>query len=446
MPLIKNSDTPDNSVIKPERTVAEPIKYLEPQDLGSVNLTTKNIGMKPIISNLKGYKQNVTYYNSISGAYDTTTVTSDFLPKSLQKYNKIEDMIVYLDSGLDRVQVKDFELQGKINSGITPRVNDMLTFRLLDGRLGIFTVIKVSNEIWQTHEVFSITFKLKNFSDAEPELIHDIESKVVRRMVYDKNFIGEKGSPLLEVSQYNDRQSLQNIRLAIIDDYFKWFIDNENKHLNLFATITDRVMFEREVYVDTLLTNFLTRTISFSENHLFAKFNPIQQTYHKNFENSIWDAILSRDPNYVGNYQASLSWTVEKHTMGHPMTRDLKFLGISGVVDLVDDDHIFLDEELKESLIRKPSFKDIIYPIEIHPNELPRNYIFSEFFYLGDLEGMSYFEKILFRFLKRERISFQEIKPLLDGYRLWSRFEQYYILPCLMLIIKTMTLETFPDV
>lgn len=445
MPLIKSDQVPDNYVREPERTIAQPVKYLEPQDLGSVNLTTKNVGMKPIISNLKGYKQKVTYYNSISGAYDTTTVTSDFLPKSLQKYNKIEDMIVYLDSGLDRVQVKDFELQGKINSGITPRVNDMLTFRLLDGRLGIFTVTKVNNEIWQTHEVFSITFKLKNFSDAEPNLILDIESKVVRKLVYDKNFVGEKGSPMLEVSQYKNRQTLQNIRLRIIDDYFKWFIDNENKYLNLYATITDKVMFEREVYVDTLLTDFLMKTIAFSENHLYSQLNTIQQTYDRNFENSIWDAILNRDSSYIGNYQASISWTVEKHTNGHPLTRDLKYLGISGVVDLVDDDHIFLDEELKESLKRKPSFKDILYPLEIYNYELPRNYIFSEFFYLGDLNGMTGFEKILFRFLKRETISFSELEPYLQGYRHWSRYEQYYILPCLMLIIKAISLEFYPD-
>lgn len=443
MPAIKEDNLDIDLQTKPTETIADPVQYTDPIDMGINILSDKDDSRGPVIHYLRGYQWRVDYYNNLSGVNQKTSVCSDVLDKSVQSYNKFEDLIIYMESPISPTgDTNELTGNGVINTGLIPRVNDHFKSVMVDNRVGYFTVTEVKNKTYQYHDVYEITFRFHLFDTDDKSFGVNLESKVVEDYAYDEKYVQEYGTPMIIKSDLKDKINLRESREKLINTYFNMFIDNETCFLNPFGRDPDRHC--DLLLVDGLLNKFINRTIEMNRAGTGLKYKDFDYTTNPNLYKTILDALIEKDNDYRFSIQSNLTWTYIERTATTPASRNLWYLGVNGVVDLICVDEVVVRSINEERLFQRPPAPEgvtVEYPLLLEDNKL-QFYIFDQCFYEEDLTKLTKFQQVVRRFLQGEKIDHDDIVLYTTQWRYWSRYEQFYLLPILILLMKMCTLST----
>lgn len=426
----------------------EPTHFETHDDLGLSVINNKESNLGDIIQYVGGYKWKGNYYNNLSNINDKTNNHSIMLDKTIQKYNKIEDLIIYLDDTLsNNVKLEDIELEGKINAGIIPYVGDMFISNMIGGRGAVFSITEVDTLTYQLHKIYKVKIKFFQFLDNYKKEFADLEDKVVQVYYYDTRFIINYGSPILLKEEYKDKLDFSGYKLKLIDKYLNLFLDKESSLLNIFASpfVLNGTRYEGvTTYLDPFMIRFFKKITNVEDNpKLLSISYPIEDdTYDFNYE-TILDLILNKGN--IGDMmfiEKKLYWRRIDFSDSNPTLRHISYLNIDRVMDIVPEEATAnISEQGKNYLFSRTENNDIDFPLNLDKDNM--YYIFSESFYNNDFDNMSKFEVLISNYLSYGNISFSELRPFINSFNLWSKYEQYYIIPIIIHFINVLSTETF---
>lgn len=437
----------DNLNFNPEHnatTIGIQREFLKQEDLQLSNgYTADELPETSIIQYIRGYKWNVDFYNLNGGVNTKSEAFNPDLNTHTQNYTKIKDCIIYLTDPLEVTKVSDLSFTCVLNIGRVPFKYDVIVGTLLGGKKALFECTDCVQEHYQSHRVYKLTFKFRFFLENQEDSIYkNLESKVTKRYVYDNEYVLDNGSPILLEEDLKAKKNLKDIRNHMISFYFNKFIDVETNYLALNARKPNNMGMLRNIplpkspIIDEYLVKFLRSTIDINEDYNYSKMS--SNHYVTNYEQTLFDAILTKDENILYDCVKEVEYFPPCFTGASPLTRNTYYLDIGLLtVPKGSMDGTFVSYNLPD---------DLLFTTEecpLHGKNLKGYYIFSQDFYLGQFVTMRPIERLIYKYIQGSVLNIVDIEPFLKNYRKWSTYEQYYILPLLIFIIKTMTHRSF---
>lgn len=425
-------------------TIGEVRPFVTQEDLQlSHNYTADELPETSITQYIRGYKWHVEYYN-LNG--DVNTKPESFNPdvsSHVQNYTKIKDCRIYLTDPLEVTQVNNLSFTCVINIGIVPFKFDVVIGELIGGKKAVFECLDCSQEHYQTHTVYRLTFKHRFFLTPQTEHYYKaLEQRVTKRFVYDLDYVLDNGAPILLEEDYRIKKNLKTIRRQMISFYFNKFIDAETNYLALNARLPHNngigvvKPIEKAPIIDEYLMRFIRSTIDVNEDFNYSKM--CYNHYVVNYEQTFYDALLERDTTLLEDCVNQMEHHPPVFTGSSPLTRNVYFLDV-GLITVPKGTMVtqYIGYGLSENLF----FSEEGTPL--HGKNLRGYYIFSSDFYHQQESTMCPIERLVYRYIKGDILNISDIAPFLEGYRKWSTYEQYYILPILIFLLRTLTSKTF---
>jgi len=399
--------------------------YRTQAELKTSTIFNNELSVSTIAHQVSGMPWTVGYFNQILNVNTAPMAPDINIPEATLKYNRIEELDIYLDSGLPTGNVTDITGSCTINAGFVPFIGDAFTATLAGGRVGIFVLTNVSKEYYNTHDIYKADFKLTYFADESTAMYNDLIHKSVRTYVYDKDAINTFSNPIILASEYKKKLDMSLLPGHIIKHYMDTFLDVETKTFRLPTTASR--------YVDQLINNFMFKIISINdvpEMAELARLEPLDGIV------SIWDALLQRDIGLLDICKIDLKYAIAN--VGRETSIKLvSYLGIeyaiSGRPNLPT-----LTPNIKPNPLA--SRKSVASPVTAKDG----NYILSASFY-NRTPGVTFsnMETMLLQYLRGEIPNTALLGTVMAEYKYWSYEDQYNMIPMLLLIVQSLINNTY---
>ena len=429
MPILDLDDsnkTPAEQVVIPED---DSRKLYTDADFKTSTLFNKDHELDTIIRFISGSKWEVDYFLQVRDVNDTLSMPDVNIPSTVLKYNRINNLILNLEGGIDQTDPANVTGSCKINAGFLPNYGDTFIAPLAGGREAVFVVTEVTKQRYNLHEIYEVSFKLFEFLDRDSELYRDLLFKTVREYTYDKNFIPDKGAPIILNQDYAEKLDLVNIKKDIIEYYFKLMV-NSNKNLIMVPTNTG-------VYLDMFINEFMFKIIDTTDIPPTVKVSRL--TYNHNVRFNVLDAILERDKAKVKLANKNIGFINTPYIGGYPTTRALGYLNIDYIVDIFDESTRVDIDVINNFFTRDDDYVDVV-------SNDTTNYIFSDEFYALDRTNCKLFEQAVIDYLNGSLIEMDVLKGFIESYQQWDILDQFYKLPILLVMIKDQIANTYSNI
>lgn len=394
-------------------------------DLSIVN--NRDQLLENMVGNIKGMIWTVDYFLQIVGINDETSVPDKNKPNTIQKYNRINKLELYVQTPITQVEnISDLTGEAIINSGFLPNVGDPFLAELTGGRQAIFTLKTVVIKTYNLRNVYDVTFEFFTFLDNDNiDKYNDILYKVVKEYVYDRECLLDFSAPVILASDYKKKVDLKKLFKTITDYYCDKFIDKDKRLLRLPTRYS--------VYYDSYITNFIFKILDTDSNPELMKLNRYENNL-LNPERTIWDVIVERNLDLLKVVTPNL-WYKLTFNNQNPIVRDLNYLGVNFVLEKSDT-----KTDLDITEVRRTIPTTVIDPT-IETDNL--YYVLSEHFYKLDTTNCTVFERLVIHYLKGEIVNYNELEDSLDNYYNWETADQFYCIPILLVLIKDVMNKTF---
>jgi len=198
-----------------------------------------------ILKQISGSKWYVNYYNLIS-TMDTNQSTADFsLDLATTEYTVIKDMVIILDTPISTDIAVNMTGSGYINAGIIPKNGDIFISKLIDGRLGVFSLTGITRKNYNLKDIFLIEFKLYTIiSSKEDEVYTKILDKTVTTLIYNKDYLKTSDKQLYTEQEYVDRTNIKKYLKTLIAYYNTKVINKNSKYSICYLTKTKELMYD----------------------------------------------------------------------------------------------------------------------------------------------------------------------------------------------------------
>lgn len=386
MPLVDLDDGLDIVVNKgPDQVV--PQKKYAPKEETQVSLYyNKETPLTNILQTISGYKWSVTYYNQLRDMNDTLVQFDVTASATIQKYNKIKNMLFYVQTPLGLDNAKALSGEAIIRGDFLPNVHDVFIAVLPGGRKAMFTVMNVEDRTSNLNKIYVIQYGILHYIDNSSSLLlRNLEHKVMKTYIYDNKHLATKSSPLLLESTYKNKIDLEDMYKEIVGYYSNNFLNSRG----IFSLPTE----DGTVFVDNFVTEFFYKTVNTTEYNDLRRMVrlPVDSTATKPY--TVLDVLISRrkrdlircDMNrmgYVGNVMKYYNNTIyvyynrlginylmkklEDGEMGEPLSQ---------VKDLSTYYKYYpknIEEDMFKGLVEPASTKTVINPVDpVDPDELP---------------------------------------------------------------------------
>lgn len=399
------------------------------EELKTSILYNKEHDLKTIIRYPKGSKWEVNYFLQIRDINDTLSPPDINLPPTVQKYNRINKLILYIQTPIEQDTIEDISGEGLINAGFLPNVNDVFIATLTGGREAIFIITEVTNRTYNLHYAYKISFKIFCFAEDNPNIYNDIVIKVMKNYTYDKDHLLDYSAPIILSSDYKAKLDLRNSLEDVIDYYFRYFVNYEK---NVIALKTSA-----SIYVDTLLTDFIFKVINQSDNLIMNKLNYVAIDFRDKIPYTIWDVIINRNTKLLKLCTKNLGFKYSPSGCGDIIQRNMHYIGINFIVDKLSSVGSELDIPIVDISTEKTS--DFRPPI----NKDRQSYVVSEDVYELSNNCVGLLDKVLIDYLECKLLKSEELEVLINQYTMWDTREQFYLIPILIVLIKDAINNTF---
>jgi len=429
MPILDLDDsnkTPAEQVVIPEDNKR---KLYTDADFKTSTLFNKDHELDTIVRFISGSKWEVDYFMQLRDVNDSLSMPDVNIPATLLKYNRINNLILNLEGGIDQSDPDNITGSCKINAGFLPNYGDVFIAPLAGGREAIFVITEVTKQRYNLHEIYDVNFKLFEFLDRNSSLYRDLIFKTVREYTYDKNFIPDKGSPIILNQDYAKKLDLVNVKKDIIEFYFKMMV-NSNKNLIMVPTNTG-------VYLDMFINEFMFKIIDTTDIPSGIKVSRL--TYNNKVRFSVLDAILERDKTKIKLANKNIGFINTPYVGGYPTTRALGYLNIDYIADIYDNSTRVDIDVIDNIYERSNDYEDLVSNDSI-------NYIFSDNFYNLDRANCNLFEQAVMDYLNGSLVEMSVIEKFIDSYLEWDIIDQFYKLPILLVLIKDQIANTYSNI
>ncbi len=430
MAILEDMEDLDNLEFEENSKVDKEVEFTKQEKLGTNIYSNKERSIETLLPYISGMKWKVDYYNQMLNKNSKSSTLSSGM-KTLQQYRRIKDAVLYLQSALDtNTDLNSLTLEFVINMGIIPNKDDLVVANLFGGRTAMFKVERVEKRNYQDHNVYYGSLKFYLLKRSNEEKFKDLETKITEHLVYDPNYIRTFGAPILQEKDYIDLSNLKKLKSKLVNFYFSNFVDKDFRILNPFNSYLTKFK-----AVDPYLNKFITSTIEVDEDNNFINTNMLLNVTIPKYTYTILDAILKRDSEYLDNLtDTNLGFSSPSVYKGYNTAADLTYLKLNGIVNTKNDLSILTDKLLRV---------DTQYtPLRDKLNDLTP-YIFTSNFYNNEPELMLPIELLIVDYLLGEIIDPSKIYNLVKDYTKWSRYEQYYLIPIFIRILKTLTIQSY---
>ena len=362
------------------------------------------------LSHVEGTPYNVTYYGQFINKDDIVSNSDDIASSALKQYQKSYNLEFRLSGDLSHstdATTGTSVLTGEANVVpiLVPIVGDLFLGEIESGVRGVFEITSVTKSSHYKMSIWKVTFTLVSYLSNYN--LSGLNEKVIVTLVYDPTYLNHAGGPLLTLSQ-NDRNITREEMIAyLVDRYYEKFY---NANYQTFVLIND----DKVIY-DPFVTDF------------FNKITP--------------DV-------YTERYERAMEYDVKGTIFTHPF---------STVYDIIIDRNVHrLSSTVKQmAAINKSSFTNtrvyntlrattidkIVYPtsiggLSISNTDTPEEYIFTSHFYKGVVGDMTDFEKLVYRFMSKEKLPFIEVSEIYSNLESFELTDQFNIIPILILLLR----------
>jgi len=400
-------------------------KFRTQQELKTSTVFDKELPSNLIKYQVDGMRWSIDYFNQIVNINTQPMAPDVNIPNTTLKYNRIDKLDIYVDTGLPDGTVTDIAGSGIINAGFIPYIGDAFIATLAGGRIGIFVLTNVNKEYYNGHDIYAIDYKLTYFLDTDPTIHNDLVYKTIRTYTYDKSAIGTNTPPIILSKDYATRLNLSNEINKLISHYFKLFYDKDTKLFRLPTSAS--------IYTDELVADSMFKLLSVNDVPDLA--NMVRPTKHIT-STTLWDAIFNRDVTLFSTANMDIKYT----PVGARTSVSLKLSSYLGMEYCTTD---------------RPTASTVIPPIINNPiynrvvTESPvtnrdTSYLFSTDFYKQTV-GISYskLEVALIMYIQGKPPIRSEVEALLTEYVYWNYQDQYNLIPILLILAKSLVNSSY---
>lgn len=417
--------------------VQEQPTYVSKEELKTSTLFNKDNSLDRILPYIRGNRWQVDYFLQLRDINDTLTPPDVNIPVSVQKYHRINKLELVVQTPIQQSDIEDVTGEAIINVGMLPNTNDIFKATLTGGREALFIVTEVSKRTYNIHETYVISFKLYIFidgSDGNSRIYNNIVEKTMKTYVYDKDHLLDYSAPIILASDYKKKVELREELPAIVDYYFRTFVNYDKNVLALPTSAS--------IYTDIYLHNFVNAIIDQTDHELTSRLTPLALDNNKANLFTIWDVIKNRDIGLLKVAKPHIAFRYTPFSYEGYLTKKMNYLGINFLATLIEDGTTtFPPIPVKD--ISTP--RSDIYQEPTAPRA-DNFYVLSENFYKQDIATCGYLEQLLFKYLNKDIINSDELDKPLNEYTSWSTIDQYYLIPCLLVVLKECIANTFKSI
>jgi hypothetical protein len=432
MPIL-NIDTDEEEEVTPVpedttptvetvRTPSVPVhKYRTQSELKTSTMFNKDMPLDTLASNISGMDWEVSYFLQIRGINESPKLPDINTSQTVLKYNRVSKLIIKLQSAIDQTDVNEISGEAIINAGFIPNYGDPFIATLTGGREAVFVITEVTKNNYNLHNVYKVTFKLHAFLDRSGTFYNDLVFKTITEYVYDKDHIQDFSAPIILKAEYYEKLDLRRQPNELLNYFMDYMVNSEN---NVIAAPT-----QSSIYIDTMLDGFLTKITNHDDNPEFIKLNKVNINLET--KDSVWDVLIKRDISLLKRVERDLGFKYTPNSISAPTARHASYLGINFITD-------------KITTRLTPEF-NINEDASVHdvPVIVTDKYIFSNNFYTQNVSECTKFELLVLQYLRGESIDTDVLDFFLKEYPLWSREHQYYLIPILILLVKSSIATTY---
>lgn len=455
MPLLNPTDE-----APPEK---EPVPVvIEPKSYKGVTVNTTIQPVHSLLTHIAGQAWTVDYYRQVIDKDNELAGQNQTREGAYQQYIRVKNLELRVTNPIAARQNPDnrFEINGEstVYPSVIPNAGDMFIADVGDGREGIFQVIKSTRMSMLKVPTYQIEYVMKGYSDDpidvsvedSPTLIADLNTKVIKTVFFEKDYIQHGLNPVLEEEEYYTVKKLTRWYRDMVKDYYRSFYSIDYSTLlppgqgypvyDAFLMNALRQMFETR---DAPEVKFI-RNYNISGDQVMRS-------------QTLWDALLQSEPGIVDYCAQQMGLGNLSTFRSQGMFEGIYFSDVSYVVY---PKHPFLsvDDQMKNVLINLPdvSLKNErtravslrlgiplpaldglpeIDAVLYKPVTVDDYYIFSKDFY-DRTNNMSALEILVWNFLNKKALSVKWLLELCENYRAMGGLERFYYTPIILYLIK----------
>jgi len=402
-----------------------PHKFRTQQELKTSTIFENELTVSKIKHQVDGMRWSVDYFNQILNINTQPMAPDINIPSTTLKYNRIDHLDIYVNSGLPTGVAADVSGTGVINAGFVPITGDAFTATVAGGRLVMFVLTAVRKEYYNTHDIYAVDYKLTYFLDTSAANYNDLVYKTIRTYAYDRESIRTDTPPVLLLADYKIKIGLAKQPVKILSHYLDTFYDNRRKLLVLpTATST---------YIDQLAMKAMYRLSSVNDDYRLAELGRPDTIINAI---TIWDAVINQDPNLLVTCTHQLHYSMTTRSTLEPVVAG-SYLGINYTITDRPTSTVSVPDVIPNPLAARKTVADPITP----PTD---TYIFSNDVYNNNTAGvLTPFESMVLNYIHGRLPNTGELTPILNDYMHWSYDRQYQLLPILMVITKSVVNNTY---
>lgn len=467
------------AIIQEKPIISNPAPAFKPEikseNRESIVVDNKHIPTSNLQSYVSGYNFTVNYYQQLltkDSSLKSQDIGESHLFQQYRKINNLEIKVTSPNTSDQNDEDKVFVTRGTANvhNGVVPNEGDMFTAPIGDGRLGVYNITRSQRMTIMNDSVYQIEYSLGYFKEAEPEKFKQLEEKVNVSVYFVKEFLTYNRSPLLIESDYNTLIRLRKYAEELGRNMLLWFFSNEYKALLMPG--------QASAVFDPYLQDFfklLSSGLEISDKNQYYQSINIEDDNYLSYP-QLFTALKERDPEIIkiANKVMGLASTKAFHI--DPMMENIRYTGIDYIVypisDRTSDDDKF-NRMVKgayttgvqktfglfdKATPRDPVTGDYLYPTInavtydnktlalINDIDFNSTYVFSRDFYdciINDTENdnLSLIEVLTLNYLRNINTSPAALEILVKDYKNWSKLNQFYFMPILIVLIMSQTVE-----
>ena len=457
----------------------DPYKLTEPQAVVPKcykTITCNNRTGLPDLSDMPGgAKMTVDYVQQILDRDDSSHHLDQNLSPVHQQYLYIQDLemdiIDELSNSIDaETNIVTITGSSRISSFVKPNVGDLILAVLQNDVRYYLKVTSVQGVTYSRGTKYIIEYQLADeviTTDAEYLTLLD---KIDEIVVYDPGLAASGQNPMLEPEDAQVRADINPYMASISKDWFKAFVDRDTGYLMLTRN-------GQGVY-DPHVTNFVTTLLGTgcAVTDQDVRKIPINKANRKKY--SLYDIFIDRSLSLTSSVCRQFCQTPHADFKGYRDASAIFTTNVGYVVGKNDTSYNTPQTNLSNSSNLKPACPDrYAYEgntasndcAELDPpccwcNEsdqtdvatnygrttehgadtipiikdplIDNTYVFSQAYYDGDAENMSYLERIMTKYVKNEPVTADDLMVLFDDVKNWCSHSLYYYSPMLLLLGK----------
>lgn len=417
---------------------------------------TQYVPMSGLLTHLPGMKLSTTYYHQVIGRDEEPSPFDPTQQAPYQQYRKIVDFEILLQGSISTdidTQTQTTRVSGSaiLYPGLIPIDGDAFIMDIGDGRASQCTVTNVRRLSLMRDSAFEFNFVISRYVDETIQQL--LDSRVVVTNYFRKDFLAFGQNPFLIEEDYNSLLSLDK-SINNLSDY--WCRTYWNP---AFKTFT--VPSQWSSAYDPWFVRFILELLPIHDDNNYRFINVLNvDDYNLNNTKSVWDMLLKRDTFLMNSIFKDAALISAKNFNNRPLLN----AGIyySGIADMVgpktidfgygNNEHNYsasygwrisincnhvdnlTDSGLgfKSDITVNDGTPGLSLPVLFKEN----SYVFTKAFYAGDEEQMSEFERLVWKGINNEAINASELMAFYNSINKWSKLDQFYLIPTLILLMK----------